>query len=399
VMQSPDTDEVQVLDGFYDALLDDDPEALYDRAPCGYVSATPEGTIIKVNQTFLDWTGHQRRDLVGRRSFVDLLTAGGRIYHETHYRPLLQMQGKVREIALDIVTANGTRLPVLLNSVLELDPDGNPVVIRTAIFDATERRGYERELMSAKQRAEEAEGRARALLETLQSSLLPPELPRIPGLDLAAIYKAAGAHAELGGDFYDVFPAGDDSWFVAVGDVQGKGVDAAILTGLARHALRAAAVTNPSPSAVLGVLNEVLVRSGVDRFVTAALVRVAPRAAGWSATLALAGHPLALLRDGDATHTMVGSPGSLLGVFAEPTFPETELPLGEGDLLVAYTDGVTEARDGRGGWFGEDRLRQAVARHGSSPGAVVEGILDEVVAFQRGSTRDDTVVVAISPGH
>jgi phosphoserine phosphatase RsbU/P len=195
-----------------------------------------------------------------------------------------------------------------------------------------------------------------------------------------------------------VFPADDGSWFVAVGDVQGKGVDAAILTGLARHALRAAAVTNPSPSAVLGVLNEVLLRSGAIRFVTAALVRAAPRADGWSATLALAGHPLAVLSDGDTRSSMVGSPGSLLGVFPDPTFPETELPLGEGDLLVAYTDGVTEARDGEGGWFGEDRLRQVVARHRTSPTAVVEGILAEVVGFQRGSTRDDTVVVAISPG-
>ena len=88
--------------------------------------------IVKVNRTFLTLTGHAREDIVGRRTFSSLLTAGGRIYHETHYAPMLRMQGRVREIALDVVCADGRRLPVLVNSVLERDADGAPRVIRTS---------------------------------------------------------------------------------------------------------------------------------------------------------------------------------------------------------------------------------------------------------------------------
>ena len=90
-------------------------EDLYENAPCGYLSASPDGTIVRVNATFLGWTGYTREALVGTRRFQDLLSPGGRIYHETHYAPLLRMQGSVREIAVDIVAADGRRLPVLVN--------------------------------------------------------------------------------------------------------------------------------------------------------------------------------------------------------------------------------------------------------------------------------------------
>jgi PAS domain S-box-containing protein len=166
---------------FYDALLDDDAEQLYDRAPCGYLSTAPDGTVVKVNQTFLTLTGYRREELVGRRRFVDLLAPGGRIYHETHYAPMLQMQGTAREIALDLVTADRSRVPVLVNAVLERAADGTPRVIRAAVFDARDRREYERELVRAKERAEESEARARALAQTLQQTLVPPAPPTVPG--------------------------------------------------------------------------------------------------------------------------------------------------------------------------------------------------------------------------
>ena len=151
------------LDAFYVALLSDDAEALYERAPCGYLSTTPDGTIVKVNGTFLTWTGWTAAELVGQKRFVDLLTGGGRIYHETHYATTLQMHGTVREVALDLVTPDGRRLPALVNSVLERADDGTPLVVRTVVFDATERRRYEQELLLAKQRAEEAEAKAVAV--------------------------------------------------------------------------------------------------------------------------------------------------------------------------------------------------------------------------------------------
>ncbi|MES1240831.1 MAG: ATP-binding protein [Acidobacteriota bacterium] len=139
-----------------DDRLEESMDELYEEAPCGYISALPEGTIIKVNRTFLTWTGYDRDDLVGLRRFQDLLAPGGRIFHETHYAPLLRMQGSVREIALDVMCADGRRLPVLVNSVLKTDGGGAPRLVRTTVFNATHRKEYERELLRERQRAEEA---------------------------------------------------------------------------------------------------------------------------------------------------------------------------------------------------------------------------------------------------
>ena len=142
---------------------DDDPEDLYEHAPCGYLTTLPDGTIVRVNETFLTWTGYARTDLIGHRRFRDLLTMGDKIYHETHYAPLLMMQGEVHEIALEVVGADKRRLPTLVNSVLERGPTGAPRIIRTMVFNATERRGYERELLAARRAAESSEQRVRVL--------------------------------------------------------------------------------------------------------------------------------------------------------------------------------------------------------------------------------------------
>ncbi|WP_433828844.1 SpoIIE family protein phosphatase [Actinoplanes sp. CA-015351] len=142
---------------------DDDPEDLYEHAPCGYLTTLPDGTIVRVNETFLAWTGHTRAALIGHRRFRDLLTAGDKIYHETHYAPLLSMQNEVHEIALEVVCEDGRRLPVLVNSALERGAGGAPRLIRTMVFNATERRSYERELLAARREAEASEQRVRVL--------------------------------------------------------------------------------------------------------------------------------------------------------------------------------------------------------------------------------------------
>ncbi len=136
------------------AVPEETAEELYEHAPCGYVSALADGTIVRVNQTLLDWTGYTRESLLGKR-LPDLLPIVGKIFYETHYDPLLRMQGFIREMALDLVCAGGQLLPVLLNSVLHRDGAGRPVVVRTTVFDATERRSYERELLLARRRAEQ----------------------------------------------------------------------------------------------------------------------------------------------------------------------------------------------------------------------------------------------------
>ena len=385
----------EALADFYGALLHDDAEDLYQRAPCGYLSTTPDGTITKVNQTFLTWTGRDRADLVGRMRFADLLTVGGRIYHETHYAPMLQMQGHARQIALDIVRADGRRLPALVNAVMDTHEDGSPSVVRVAIFDASERREYERELLRAKERAEQSEARALLLARTLQRSLMPPTPPDVEGLELSAVYRPAGAGDEIGGDFYDVFQLGVDDWVVAIGDVQGKGVQAAVVTLLARHTIRAAAVQHPEPSQVLATLNHVLVVQGVDRFCTVAVARLRRDPTGeWRAVLGLGGHPLPILKRADAASGPVGRPGSLIGFYDEVDVTDTELLLDSGDSLVLYTDGVTEGRRGDS-WFGEARLTDSIDRGAATAHDLAEGILEDVLAFQGGLPRDDIAVVAL----
>jgi sigma-B regulation protein RsbU (phosphoserine phosphatase) len=384
----------EALKAFYGALIDD-AEELYDRAPCGYLTTAPDGTIIKVNQTFLTWTGYRRDDLVGRRCLSDLLTPGGRIYHETHYAPMLQMQGSVREIALEILTVDGRRIPALLNSVLERDSAGAPVVVRTAVFDATERRKYEQELLKAKDRAEESERKARLLVQTLQQTLIPPEPPEIPGLDVCAAYRPAGTGDEVGGDFYDVFQIGPGDWVIAVGDVRGKGVDAAVVTALARYTIRAGAVSLEKPSEVLGLLNDVLIRHASDRFCTVSLVRLKQQQDGsWLGAVSCGGHPLPLRARSGGPAEPVGVFGLLLGDFEAPKLHDRDFTLAPGDALVLYTDGVTEAR-GTEDFFGEERLEEAVERHAGSAMGLTDGILDAVLAFQDGLPRDDIVVVAL----
>jgi PAS domain S-box-containing protein len=157
-------------EGFDATLLEESPDDLYEHAPCGYVSTFPGGAFAKVNQTFLDWTGYARDDLLGGRRFQDLLTVGGRIFYETHYSPLLHMQGFVNEIAFDLVCRDGQHLPVLLNSVQRRDAIGTPLLHRTTIFNASDRRKYEQELLLARKQAEQAADRM-ARLQTAMVAL------------------------------------------------------------------------------------------------------------------------------------------------------------------------------------------------------------------------------------
>ncbi|BCJ39488.1 hypothetical protein GCM10010168_62640 [Actinoplanes ianthinogenes] len=133
----------------------EEPENFFDDAPCGYLTLLPDWTIVEVNGTFLTWTGFRRDELVGYRTFTDLLSAGGRIFVETHSAPLLSMQGHLREIAYTMVRADGSNVPVLVNMALVREKSGTPRLIRCVIFEATERLAYERELLAARRAAEQ----------------------------------------------------------------------------------------------------------------------------------------------------------------------------------------------------------------------------------------------------
>jgi PAS domain S-box-containing protein len=156
------------------SLLEETVEDLYDNAPCGYLSTLPDGTIARVNQTFLDWTGLDRHSLLSGTRFQTLLTVGSRMYYETHYAPLLQMQGVAREIALDLTCADGRILPMIANSVQKRSDDGAVLFNRITLFDSTDRKRYERELLLARRRAEEIVKEKADLLSMLSHDIRNP---------------------------------------------------------------------------------------------------------------------------------------------------------------------------------------------------------------------------------
>jgi sigma-B regulation protein RsbU (phosphoserine phosphatase) len=383
----------------FNALLEDSSEDLYEHAPCGYLSTLMDGEIVKVNTTLLTWLGHTREQLVGRRRFSDLLTVGGRLYHETHFAPLLRMQGELGGVALEMRTADGGRLPVMVTSVLKTDGDGRPLLIRTTVFDARDRRAYERELLRARQEAERDRERLKRLVATLQRSLLPPVLPDVPGLEIAAHYHIASPD-QVGGDFYDVFPIGDGRWGIFLGDVCGKGAGAAALTSLTRYTLRAAAAYAPDPLQVLRTLNTVLRQEYTDdemRFCTVIFGLITPDGDGFTATLASGGHPPALLlraagRDARYLHT---PEGLLIGALAEARFTAVQTRLGPGDTLLLYTDGLTEARLPGGDRYGDEALL-AFATDLSPAGApaAVAAVTELLGTFGDG-LDDDTALLAL----
>jgi PAS domain S-box-containing protein len=194
---SSDGDDGPTPDLVRDDLLHEDAEDLYENAPTAYFTSLLDGTLVRVNRTLLRWTGYEREELVGRKRLHDLLPRGAQIYYETHYAPLLRMQGEVREIAVELVRADGTRIPVIMNSTLVTDEAGAPLVVRTTAFDASERRRYERELLSARADAESRAGAALALAHVAEGIVLVGENGDVQLVNQAAerIFGIAAATA------------------------------------------------------------------------------------------------------------------------------------------------------------------------------------------------------------
>jgi sigma-B regulation protein RsbU (phosphoserine phosphatase) len=374
-------------------------EELYENAPCGYLSTLLDGTIVKINATLVGWLGHQYEDLVGRRRLADLLTVGGRIYYETHFAPLLSMQNSVGEIAVDMATADGRRIPVLLTATLNPGNDHRSAVVRCTVFDAHDRRAYERELLRARQDADQERERVQKLATVLQRSLLPPQLPAIAGVDTAAYYHPASLD-EVGGDFYDLFPVSRDRWGFFLGDVCGKGAIAAALTSLIRYTLRSGAAWDPDPIQVLSTLNRVLVQKRPDEkpeFCTVLFGLLEPQEQGAALTLATGGHtPALVLRADGAAHFFPLDQGQLVGIVPDAHFTRAEFRLDPGDTLLLYTDGLTEARiNADRGRYDEDKLQQFVADLAPARAHdVVQALIDLLAGFGDG-IDDDVAILAI----
>ena len=156
------------------AIFEESVEELYDQAPCGYLTTLPDGTLVRANQTLLDWIGSTREALLGRSRFQKLLTVGSRIYYETHYAPLLQMQGFVNEVTLDLQCAGGRVRPVVANARQRRGADGAAMLNRIMLFDWSDRKRYERELLLARRKAEQAAKDRADLLAMLSHDIRGP---------------------------------------------------------------------------------------------------------------------------------------------------------------------------------------------------------------------------------
>jgi PAS domain S-box-containing protein len=242
------------------------------------------------------------------------------------------------------------------------------------------------------------------LAEAVRASLLPPKLPELPGVDLAAAYHAAAGEGEVGGDFYDVFPLGDETWGIAIGDVCGHGPEAAALTALARHTIRAAASGCRPPVEVLQILNDAVLadnreRDESERFLTVLYFTVRAEGERLTVEIANAGHPLPLQLLDDGKVTAACGPGDLIGVLAEATPAYAALTLGPDGALLAYTDGVIEARVANGRQLTEDGVVKGVQAAGGRRASEIVDRLERVVLPHVTTTTaaDDLTIICFRP--
>ena len=264
---------------------------------------------------------------------------------------------------------------------------GKPHLLRGVMVDITDQKVTEKNL-------EESRERYAHLARTLQKSLLPPQLPAVKGFELAARYRPAGEGNEVGGDFFDVFRVGETERAVVMGDVCGKGPKAAALTGLTRHTVRTAALYERAPSGVLQVLNEAVLREElVDQFCTVAFGKIEPNGETATLTLASGGHPLPYLLRQDGHVRQIGEPGTILGVMEDPDLTDIEVPLSPGDVVILYTDGVTDERgpDIEEGWLSA----MLPSLTGLNANAIVDSIERAAVDYLPGEPRDDIALLVL----
>lgn len=244
----------------------------------------------------------------------------------------------------------------------------------------------------------DAEADLRRLARTLQQTLLPPRPPTIPGLEVATRYQPAGEEITVGGDFYDVFRLRSNDWGVVLGDVCGKGIDAARLTALARYTIRAAASHHTQPEAILRELNTTLLEDTElgERFLSAVYGRLEQDVCGAWLTLVVAGHPLPIVVRRAGWIDVRGQSGSLLGLFAKVDLAEDRVGLGPGDAIVLCTDGITEARNATGREFGDEALLEVLlANTGADAHTLADAIVSAAAAFTARPHTDDVAVLVV----
>ena len=367
------------------------------------VTMDHRGRIVDFNPAAEATFGYERDDVVGERLAEVIIPPELRAAHEQALDRYLQMRIPTilgRRLELMAMRSDASLFPVEL-TVTRLG-SRDPPVFAGFIRDLTNQRSVEDQLASllereqtARHRAEAAERATREVADALQRTLLPPRLPDITGLDLAAVYRPATSHALVGGDFYDVFKVGAGRWAVAIGDVCGKGPAAASVTGMLRYAIRHAAVREESPSKVLEIASEELLRETAGDFSSAVFATVDVRGPEPRLCIAVGGHPLPLRARPDGEVEAVGHYGALLGAVPDPHITSDAITLRPEESLLLYTDGLTEAPVA-GGRFGEERLRDVLARHARSDAQrIVDAIDIALTSASTGAAKDDVAILCI----
>ena len=238
------------------------------------------------------------------------------------------------------------------------------------------------------------------IASVLQHSLLPRSLPNISGFEASSRFLPAGEAYEVGGDFYDVFRSGSGTWMAVIGDVCGKGPEAASLTALARYTVRTASTPESAPSEVLRTLHESISSERADfRFCTAALARIQAPSNGRAEarlTVALGGHPFPMVLRKSGRVDAIGEPGTLLGVLPSPILADADARLAVGDSLILYTDGVLDVRDagerGDPDWLAD----QLAAYAGKSADEIAEAVAQAAIKRHGGEPRDDIAILVLN---
>lgn len=354
-----------------------------EASPDGMLVVSPEGAIVATNRRFAELWGFSADVVESGNDEVALNAALARV---------AVPEGFIAKVRDAYATRLASRDQIVLASGRVLDRYGAPLTDGDGEYlgyawyfrDITDQMRTQAEL--------------RELATTLQASLLPPRPPEVPGMEVATRYRPADRNVAVGGDFFDVFRFGTNSWGLVIGDVCGKGAAAAALTALTRYTLRAAALHHDEPSAVLRELNNaVLAEPEADeRFCSVVYGRLELDRCGAWVTLSAGGHPRPIVVRRAGWLDVRGQAGSLIGLFEDPDLTDDLVGLGPGDALVLCTDGITEARSATGEMFGEDRLTTVLLDTAGADADTMAGqLVSECLAFAGGGVHDDIAVLVV----
>lgn len=361
---------------FQKALLESQSEASID----GILVVSPRGEMIYFNRRFIDVWGipeevlESRSDRMAREAVLDQLVDPDSFLERVAY-----LYDHPKESSCDELHLKDGRI-IERNSAPVRDGDGVYYGRVWFFRDISEQRRAVENLA--------------AVAHVLQQSLLPPQLPDIPGVELAAMYRPGKEGSEVGGDFYDAFEVKGGEWAIVIGDVQGKGARAATLTAVARHTLQAAAALEPDPKKVASVVNDAFVREGSGRFCTLCYTRLRRDGDEVLATVSAAGHPPPFVLHPDGVVQAVPAQGDLLGVMETPELMPATVALRPGDALIFYTDGLSDLIDRRLPSAGSlpGILAELAGRKPSEIIGALEELADKATQF---GYHDDIAVLAV----